>query len=71
MKWFADGYDTDEVEPKVKKLRELDYQYKFFRLHSDLGWPPSLDLCGTEKELIMLVDLAGMEGEDVVIRVGR
>ena len=71
MKWFADDYDMDG-RPKVKNIiRELLERYELSRIHTEVGWCPSLDLYETEEDLIMLVDMAGMQAEDVEINLGR
>ena len=35
------------------------------KLHSNLTWEPPTDVIETEKEVVILVDIAGMNGKDI------
>ena len=71
MKSFADDYHTDEMERAMKIVKGSVQRYEFLHIHTNLGWRPSLDLYETEDELVILVELAGMQAEDLGINVGK
>ena len=37
------------------------------RIHSDLTWEPSTDMIETENEIVVTVDIAGMNGKDISV----
>ena len=37
------------------------------KLHSELTWEPAADIIETEKEIIVMVDIAGMTGKDIEV----
>jgi len=55
----------------MRMVRRSLYLFELLHIHSNLGWRPSWDIYETEDELIVLVEMAGMQGEDVEINVGR
>jgi HSP20 family protein len=71
MKWFADDYPTDEVEKDMKISKRSIHQFEDYRMHTDLGWRPSMDLYETRREIVVLVELAGMRKEDIEVTVRR
>ena len=70
MKWFADDYDARRKK-RVKFLNGSLHFYKLYHMQCKPDWRPSLDLYETERNLIVLVDMAGMQPEDVQINLGR
>jgi HSP20 family protein len=71
MKWFADDYKRDGIGKQMKIVRGSFHSCELFHIHTKVGWRPSLDLYETEKDFIMLVELAGMQAEDVEINLDR
>jgi len=37
------------------------------KLHSELTWEPAADIIETEKEIVVIVDIAGMTGKDIEV----
>ena len=35
------------------------------KFHADLSWEPSVDIIETKKNIVVIVDIAGMESEDI------
>ena len=71
MKWF-----DDEIEKEFERMRQR--MERMFgspsrpgvtTLCGDVSWRPSLDLYETSDELIVLVDLAGIQPKDVEVIV--
>ncbi len=37
------------------------------KLHTELTWEPAADIIETEKEIVVIVDIAGMTGKDIEV----
>ena len=55
----------------MKTVRGLFHRFELFHMHTNVGWRPLLDLYETEEDLIVLVEMAGIEKNDVEINVRR
>ncbi|MDZ7859845.1 MAG: Hsp20/alpha crystallin family protein [Candidatus Krumholzibacteriota bacterium] len=53
IKRLANAFISGETEGKKMKF------------HADLSWEPSVDVIETKKDIIVIVDIAGMKGEDI------
>ena len=71
MKCFADDYNIDGIQKSMKIVWGSSYRYELLHIYSNLGWRPLWDIYETEKDLVMLVEMAGVELDDVDINVGR
>jgi len=71
MKCFADDYNIDGIQKSMKIVWGSSYRYELLHIYSNLGWRPLWDIYETEKDLVMLVEMAGVEIDDVDINVGR
>ena len=71
MKWF-----DDEIEKEFERMRKRMERMAgslgrpgAVTLCGDTGWRPSLDLYETDDELILLVELSGIQPQDVEVVV--
>jgi HSP20 family protein len=71
MKWFADDYYNDGNGRRKKSAMGPSNHYELLPIRKSLGWIPSLDLYETEQYLIMLLEMAGMQLDNVEINVDR
>ncbi len=71
MKWFADDYAHYGIRKLSKIVRGSFSRYELLHIHTKVAWRPPFDLYETEKDFIMLVELAGMQAEDVEINLDR
>jgi len=71
MKCFADDYNIDGRQKSMKIVWGSSRRYELLHIYSSLGWSPSWDIYETEEDLIMLVEMAGVEIDDVDINVWR
>lgn len=71
MKYFADDYATDVTGKAMKIVKASLQRYELFHFHTNAGWRPLWDIYETEDDLIVLVELAGMQAEEVEFNVGR
>jgi HSP20 family protein len=71
MKFFADDYNTDAMERAMKTVRGSLFRYELLRIYSKPGWRPALDLYENGEAFVVLVDLAGINSEDVKITVAK
>ncbi len=71
MKCFADDYNRYGIQKSMKIVWGSLSRYELLHIYSSLGWSPSWDIYETEEDLIMLVEMAGVEIDDVDINVGR
>ena len=55
----------------MKLVRKSIQFYKFLHVHGKLGWRPAWDVYETENDLIVLVEMAGMQQENLEINVDR
>jgi HSP20 family protein len=71
MKSYADDYYMHELGVEMKMVRRSLYLYGLLHIHNNLGWRPSWDIYETEDDLIVLVEMAGIQAEHMEISVGR
>lgn len=71
MKWFDDEIDKEfeRMRQRMEKMLGSLSRPGAATLCGDVGWRPSLDLYETDEELLILVDLAGVEAKDVEVLV--
>ena len=71
MKWFDDEIDKEfeRMRRRMERMLGSPSRPVAATLCGDAGWRPSLDLYETVDELIILVDLAGMQPKDVEVVV--
>ena len=55
----------------MKLVRKSTQFYEFLHVHGELGWRPAWDVYETENDLIVLVEMAGMQQENLEINVDR
>ncbi|UCG13175.1 MAG: Hsp20/alpha crystallin family protein [Deltaproteobacteria bacterium] len=71
MKWFPDDYHKVGIEKTMIIYKGFLHRFELFHIDINSGWRPFLDLYETEQDLVVLVELAGMQADDVEINVGR
>jgi HSP20 family protein len=71
MRFFADDYETDSVERAMKTVRGSLFRYELLHIYTKPGWRPALDLYENGEGFVVLVDLAGINAEDVEITVAK
>ena len=71
MKWFDDEIEKEfeRMRQRMEKMLGSPSRPGAATLCGDVGWRPSLDLYETDDELIILVDLAGIQAKDVEVVV--
>ena len=71
MKWFDDEIEKEfeRMRQRMEKMLGSVSHPRAVTLCGDVGWRPSLDVYETDDELIILVDLAGIEAKDVEVVV--
>ena len=55
----------------MKLVRKSFQFYEFLHVQGELGWRPAWDVYETENDLIVLVEMAGMQQENLEIDVDR
>ena len=55
----------------MKLVRKSILFYEFLHVHSEFGWRPAWDVYETENDLIVLMEMAGMQEENLKINVDR
>jgi len=71
MKWFDDEIEKEfeRMRQRMEKMLSSPSRPGAATLCGDAGWRPSLDLYETADELIVLVELAGINPKDVEVVV--
>ena len=71
MKWFDDEIEKefDRMRQRMERMFGSASRPGAATLCGDAGWRPSLNLYETSDELIVLVDLAGIQPKDVEVVV--
>ena len=71
MKWFDDDIDKEfeRMRQRMEKMVGSLTRPGAATLCGDTGWRPSLDLYETDEELTLLVDVSGIQPQDVEVVV--
>ena len=69
MKWFDDEFEKEfeAMRQRMQRMFGSPSRPGVATVCGDTGWRPSLDLYETSEELIVLLDVAGIEPKDVEV----
>lgn len=64
---LAEGEEHDPLRELLGMFIKEGQMGGTVRMHSDLTWEPPTDVIETAEEIIVVVDIAGMSGEDITV----
>jgi HSP20 family protein len=71
MRRFADDYDIVQTPIRLWKMGNLMSQFSTLRLCDKSVWRPSFDVYELNDEIMVVVELAGVQPEDINVVVDR
>jgi len=64
---LVDGDETDPLREFLGMFINERHAGGKVRIHSELTWEPATDVIETDDEIIVVVDIAGMAGDDITV----
>ncbi len=66
------GNDLEEINTEIQET--IDTMFRLVHLgfaRPQCGWKPQVDICETPEEIVILVELAGVNKEDLNVEISR